>query len=111
MKYLCVTVTLLILSAVSLRADFVSGSQTCPSSGVIQVSTTSYSLYQLSVTANINNTGYIHLGSNTVTTSTGAVLVAGGSFGATKPNPAVNPATLYMACTVNTDTVSWVGNR
>ena len=112
MKLLSTIAALLLLfSSVIHSGDFVSGSTTCPSSGAARVSITSYNLYQLTVSATLTNTGYIHLGSSTVTTSNGGVLTPGGSYNASKPSAGINPATLYFACTVSADSISWIGSR
>lgn len=110
MKKLLVALMLLVMTP-AMRADFVQGSQTCPASGNIQVSTSSYNLYQLTVSATITNTGRVYLGGNGVTTSSGAYMIAGGSYTAVKPSAGVNPVTLYIACTVAADTITWTGSR
>lgn len=111
MKCFTLVLFLLALASATFSGDFVSGSATCPSSGNARVSTTGYNLMQLSVTATLTNAGYIHLGGSSVDTSSGGVLTPGGSYNASKPSAAVNPATLYFACTVNTDTLTWIGSR
>lgn len=112
MKTLVVLALLAFLAApLSRTADFVSGSQSCPVSGNVQISTTNYQLFQLTVSANISNTGRVYLGSNSVNTSSGGVLVAGASYTAVKPSSAINPQTLYMACTSSADGITWIGSR
>src|ERR1700685_1861996 len=113
MRYLLI-VTLAVLLGSTLCADFVNGTVTCPTSGNKQISTTSYSLYQLTVEAGSTsspNTGYIAIGGSNVTTSNAPLLGPGYTANWNKPNPAINPASLYFACTVNTDTIQWVGSR
>lgn len=106
------TLILLALFAVVIHSgDFVSGNRTCPASGNTRVSTTGYALNSLTVTANLANTGYVYLGGSTVDTSSGGVLVPGGSYTISKPANSVNPATLYMACSVTTDGITWIGSR
>ena len=104
-------VALLVLTLSAMAGDFVSGSTACPSSGAVQVSSNTYNLYELTVSANIANTGKIYLGGTTVNTSSGGVLVPGASYTATKPSAGVNPKTLYFACSVNTDGITWIGSR
>jgi hypothetical protein len=111
MKRLCVMITLMAALVPGLHSDFISGSQTCPSSGNKQLTTTSQNLYQLVVTANILNSAEVHVGGNNTTTSNGGVLTPGASFSATKTNPGVNPTTLYIACVNSGDSVTWVGSR
>lgn len=101
----------LVIVTPQFAGDFVSGSNTCPTSGAKQVSATSYNVMNLVVTAGLSNAGQIHLGGSNVTTSDGGVLTPGASFFASKPSNSVNPATLYFACTTNTDTISWIGAR
>lgn len=91
--------------------DFVAGSTTCPSSGAAQVSIANYNFFQLTVMANSGNTGKINLGDSTVTTSKGVVLSASGVYTVNKPSNGINPSTLYFACTVNTDGLTWTGAR
>jgi hypothetical protein len=110
MRYLITVFTLLLLSS-TLFGDFVNGTVTCAASGNKQMSTTSYSLYQLTVTAAPTNTGNVAIGGVSVTTSNAPLLAAGYSANWTKPNAAINPASLYIACTVSSDTIQWVGSR
>lgn len=105
-----VIITLFLLVVVG-RGDFVAGSQSCPSSGRVQVSTTAYNLYQLSVSAGTGNTGRVYFGGSAVTTSAGVYITANGSYNVSKTTPSVSPSSLYMACTVNTDSVTWTGVR
>ena len=105
-------VSLLILVSATFSGDFVSGSATCPSSGNAHVSPTPYNLYQFTMTAGLSNTGVIYIGGSNITTSNGGgVLTPGASYNASKPNAGVNPSSLYFACTVNTDTLTWIGSR
>ena len=110
-KVLLSMILLAVFAATTHSGTYVSGSASCPVSGNAQVSTTAYSVYSLTVTANIANTGYIHLGSPSVTTSTGGVLVAGGSFSDSRSSAALNPASLYFACTASADGLTWIGSR
>jgi|ERR1700723_24817 len=100
-----------VWAAVGYSGNYQSGQATCPTSGNAQVSTTSYSLRQLTVSALAANTGKIYVGGIGVTTSTGGELVAGASYNSTDPANSINPATLYFACTVNTDGVAWIGRE
>lgn len=102
---------LLILSAMLMHSDFVGGTQTCPTSGAKQVSTTPYALYSVAVVPYSNNTGTITIGGSTVVASANTGLSPGDTFGTTKPNAGVNPSTLYMACTASGDSVWWIGTR
>ena len=111
MKALRLTLAFLLLVVVTRSGDFVSGSASCATSGVAQVSTTSYNLYQITVQAKTTNTGVIFVGGPTVTTASGGGLVAGASYNANKPSAGINPTALYFACTVNSDAVTWVGSR
>lgn len=102
---------LLLAIAALLQADYPTGVTTCPSSGNKQVSSTSYSLYQLTVLAPSGNAGTVYVGGSTVTTSTGFPLIAGASYNAAKPSPSVNPQQLYFACSNSGDSITWIGNR
>lgn len=102
---------LLIMPTVTRSGDFVSGSNTCPTSGNKQVSATKYDLFSLVVTSTITNAGQIHVGGTNVDNSTGGVLTTGASFFVSKNNNQINPATLYFSCTTSTDTISWIGAR
>jgi len=104
-------IVLLLLALSVMAGDFVNGSNTCPSSGAIQVSSTGYSLYQLTVSANLSNAGKVYVGGSNVTTSNGTVLTPGSAFWATKPNNGVNPTTLYFTCDNSTDGITWIGSR
>ncbi len=101
----------LLLVPVSKSGDFVSGSNTCPTSGNKQVSATKYDLFNLVVSAGLTNGGRIYLGSSSVDTSSGGVLTPGAAFFASKNSNGINPASLYFACSTNTDTISWIGAR
>lgn len=105
-------VMLLMFSSLAVHSgDFIFGTQTCPTSGTKQVSTTSTNFFQLTVVAYLNNTGNITIGGPTVASSANTGILPGSSFNFTKPSPGINPVTLYMACTVNTDSIWWVGSR
>ena len=112
-KSMRVLLSIILLLAFTSAAfsDFPSGAAPCPSSGNAQVSTTPYNLYQLTVSANITNTGKIYLGSSNVNTSSGGVLTPGATYNASKPSAAINPAALYFACTVSADGITCIGNR
>lgn len=110
MRYL-LTLTLALLLCSTLCADFVNGTTTCPSSGNKQISATTYNLYQLTVFMPVANTGGIATGSSTVTTANAPLLTEGYSQNWNKPNGGINPATLYFACTVSGDSITWSGSR
>ena len=110
MRYLLIAALTLMMCS-TLGADFLNGTTTCPTSGAKQVSATSYNLYQLTVVTGLSNGGSIAIGGSTVTTSNAPLMSAGSSFNWTKPSAGVNPATLYFACTLNTDSIQWVGSR
>jgi len=102
---------LLVLLPTMFYGDFVGGSTNCPSSGFLQVSSTSYSLYSLTVSAKITNAGFVYVGPSGVTTATGTLITPGSSYSASKPSAAINPTTLYFACATNTDSITWIGSR
>lgn len=109
-----VIITLLMLIAapiVTRSGEYVSGATTCPSSGAARVSTTSVSVAQLTVVAPTANTGEVHVGGSNVTTSTGGILLPGGSYTDNKNNAGTNPSILFFACTVSADTINWIGSR
>lgn len=101
--------SLLILATASVAASPVSGSRTCPTSGVQSVGTANKKVSTYVIQAPVTNTGTICLGDSSVTTSKGACLLAGmAEFGSPQGNTAAyDLATIYMACTVNTDVVTW----
>jgi hypothetical protein len=105
----------ILLGGVSYTGSFVSGSIACPSSGNKQVSTTSYFLRQLTVSALIGNTENIYIGGlNTSATAVppiGGELVPGSNYNSTDPTNAVNPANLYFACVSSGDAISWIGRE
>ena len=111
MRLALLVMLLLVLSAATYSGDFVQGTQTCPASGRIQVSSTSYNLFQLSITANLDNSGKIYIGGVTVTTANAPGLPAGWSYNAGKPSSGVNPAALYFACDSSSDGLKWIGSR
>jgi len=111
MRLFLATLLLLVCAPLTRSGSFVSGSTSCPSSGNTKVSTTNYALYQLTVSSKLSNTGYVHVGSSAVTTSDGGELAPGWSYTASKPSAGVAPNTLYFACTVSADSISWVGTQ
>jgi len=113
MKLITLAVLLMLTSLVSHSGDFVFGTQTCPTSGNKQVaaSAANNNFFQLTVLAYLNNTGTVTLGGNTVVSSANTGMIPGASFNFSKPSNGVNPATIYMACTVSADSVWWIGSR
>ena len=107
---LCI-LALFLMALPTYSGDYVSGSATCPSSGAAHVSPTSYQLYQVTVQALSTNGGIIYLGGSTVTSATGVSLTPGASYNSQKTNTGVNPSTMYFACSVNTDGLTWIGSR
>lgn len=96
--------------AVAPAAQPRSGKNTCPTSGAKQVSATSARASTFTVQGTTANTGTIYVGDSTVDTSTGVALTGNDAF--TFP-PQGNAAaydlkTTYFACTVNTDTITFI---
>lgn len=85
------------------------GSQTCPTSGRKQLSTTQTKVTWISVQAPSGNTGSIYLGGPAVTTSLGNYITAGGTFffPAVSNTAAYDLSQSFMACTVTADTVTF----
>lgn len=110
---LIIALVILTCSTAIVGGDFVNGATTCASSGNKQVSSTSYYLHQLTVTAGTttSNTGNIAIGGTSVTTANAPLLGPGWTANWTSPSANLNPATLYFSCTVNTDTIQWIGAR
>lgn len=102
---------LLTFALVLRGGDLKSGSNTCPSSGAKAVSATSNTTASFwTVQAPVGNTGKIYLGGASITTATGVALFAGDSLtapthGNTQP---YNLNRTFFACTVNTDTITFV---
>lgn len=114
MRHLFTLSLAVLMISSTMQADFVNGVSTCAASGNKQVSTTGYNLYQLTITAgsaSAPNTGYVAIGGASVTTSNAPLLGPGYTANWNKPSAAINPASLYFACTVSTDTIQWVGTR
>lgn len=110
-RLLMISVVMLAVALPICPGSYLSGSANCPSSGNAQVSTTSYFLKQLTVSATATNTGVVSVGGPNVTTSTGTPLLPASSYDSTDTTSSINPATLYFACTVPGDTVSWSGRQ
>jgi hypothetical protein len=109
MRALILVATLLATAVVTFSGSFYSGSNTCPSSGSKQVSTTSYTLTQLTVSALAANTGKVYFGSSAVASGTGGEVIAGGNYNASGTN--INPAALYFACSASGDSIAWIGHN
>lgn len=107
---LCILIMAVMPFAIH-SGDFISGAASCPSSGNVRVSTTAYNLYQMTVSSKTANTGKIYFGSSSVDTSSGVEVNPGQSYNVVKPNSGIGPQTLYMACTVSADSVTWTGTR
>lgn len=105
----------ILLGGVSYPGSFVSGSAACSSSGAVQVSTTYIALRQITVSALLANTGKIYIGGSNVSATSsppiGGELGAGYSYNATDGANTLSPTTLYIACTVSSDNVSWIGRQ
>jgi hypothetical protein len=110
MKLLRITLLIILAAATLHTGTFVSGSTTCPASGNARVATNNTGLFQLTVSANTTNTGFIHVGGSDVTITSGAILAAGASYNANKPSAGLTASSLYFACTVSADTIGWVGS-
>ena len=108
------TVLLILLVGLVLPGEsggYLSGFTNCPSSGNAQVSTVSYFLKGLTVTANQSNTGVVYLGGASVVVSSGTPLVPLASASDTDNTASINPATEYFACTVSGDGITWRGRQ
>lgn len=101
--------SLLLLATSMVAAAPSSGSRTCPSSGNQTVGTVNKRVVTYVIQAPVTNTGTVCLGGSDVTTSKGACLLAGmAEFGSPQGNSnAYDLGSIYMACTVNTDVVTW----
>lgn len=93
-------------------ASFRNGSNTCPTSGAKQLSSTSIRASWVTVqspAAPSANTGRLHFGDSTVTTSNGVYISPGGTYTfPTEGNSAVyDLSNIYFACSVNTDIVNF----
>ena len=111
MRTLALVVLLLATAATTFSGAFYSGSNSCPTSGNKQVSATSVSMAQLTVSALTANTGKIYFGGPSVTASGGGEVIAGGNYNCGSSSTGCNPATLYFACTVSGDTIAWLGHN
>ena len=109
------TLLFLVAAGIAAPGGYVSGGTACPSSGAIQVTTSQFFLRQLTVSALTANTGKIYVGgSNTSATAVppiGGELVAGSNYNSTDNTSSINPQTVYFACTVSSDAISWVGHQ
>ena len=105
-----VMITLLMASVLCLWAAPSNGTISCPSSGNVSLSNTTLKVATYAVTAPLSNTGQICIGGLGTTTSNGVCLVPAQSFSAA-PQGNSQPydlSTVYVACTVNTDTIRWI---
>jgi len=107
MKRLLLLFTLLV--AAITPAGFVNGTTACPSSGAVQLSQVSYSVYTLTVYAKSTNSGVVYLGGSGVTVSNGVGLASSASLTISKPNPGLTPSAMYFACSNSSDGVNWMG--
>lgn len=109
MKKLLLLLPLLAFACLPLgSAAFVSGNTACPSSGAKQVSSVAIFASSVTVQAPVANTGTIYVGGPTITTSSGVGLLAtqSQSWGPA-PSGTMNLQTLYFACSVSGDSMSW----
>lgn len=93
-------------------AGFFSGTRTCPSSGTQRLSTTSIKASWVviqSPLAPTPNTGRIHFGNSSVTTSLGVYINPGDSynFPPQSNTQAHDLSQIYIACTVTSDIVNF----
>lgn len=85
------------------------GSQTCPSSGRKQLSTTQTKALWISIQAPTANTGQVWVGGPAVTTSAGNFIAGGGSYFLPTAGNATtyDLSQTYIACTVGADSVTY----
>ena len=106
MRYIALAVCLVMV----LFAGPYHGNTTCPSSGNLAVSSLTTKYAQYTIQAKSTNTGIVHVGNYTVTSSTGIELPVNYSYNA-NPQSNIRPydlSTVFIACTVNTDGVNWI---
>lgn len=100
----------LLLCLPLVAGNMISGSTTCPTSGVKAVTSTQSKGPWFVIMASPGNTGKIYVGGSNVSSTTGVYLNAGDSLsGPPQGNTAAYDLNkTYFACSVNTDSVQYI---
>jgi len=105
-----ILIALLLSMTPAKSGSFMSGSNTCPTSGNKAVASSTTKAVWYVIQTPTSNGGKIYVGGSNVTTSTGTALSAGDSLSAPPQgnSAAYDLAKTYIACTVNTDSVTYI---